>query len=116
MFGSIPDAPKLLSGIARVPSSWVAFNRDLPVLLAEDDGRRILADDTTVHRDAVRSAIELLRAAVGRGGRRVSVETWNGAQVLKSPGADVLASAGFRRDYPGMIFDEVQARVLSQKG
>jgi ATP-dependent Lhr-like helicase len=116
MFASIPDAPGLVAGMSRVPSSWVAFSGDLPVLLAEDDGRRILAEDSTVRQDAVRSAIELLRATVGSGGRRVSVETWNGAPVLGSPGKDILSSAGFRRDYPGMTFDEVQARVLSRKG
>lgn len=111
LFESIPDVPEVLSGLSRVPSTWVAFAGDFPVLLAEDDGRRISADDSPRWREAVRSAIAGLRAAISPRGGRVTVETWNGAPALASAGAEALAAAGFRRDYPGMTFDEVQARL-----
>jgi ATP-dependent Lhr-like helicase len=112
LFESAAEFPEPLRGLTRIPSTWVAFAGDMPVLLAEDSGRRIVADDSSRAREAVYAALgELSRVFMGGGMTRVAVETWNGKPVLASAGAELLAGVGFRRDYPGMVYDQVQARA-----
>ncbi|MBI4306284.1 MAG: DEAD/DEAH box helicase [Chloroflexi bacterium] len=109
----LPEPPALLTGVVRVPSTWVGFMADVPVFVAGDSGRRIRCDISEAGRgqraDAIIQALRNL--AVSLGGR-LTVEIWNERPVLDTVGAEFLTAAGFRRDYPGMTFDAVQARAL----
>ena len=80
-----------------------------------------------VHRITVSTALDLapqlttalgalrdLRMADGSTARRIQVLTWNGTPVIDGDGAQFLARAGFRREYPGMTYDALQARSASR--
>lgn len=104
-------SPGLLSSVSRVPSTWVAFAGDYPVLVAEDDGRRIRAEPEERWRSSVAAAVRGLRDVLARSEPRIVVESWNGEPAAGSGGADALRDSGFRKDYPGMVFDPLQARL-----
>jgi hypothetical protein len=48
--------------------------------------------------------------------RRIEVGSWNGQPILKSDGVEILEDAGFRKEYPSMVFDALQSRVLAGRG
>ncbi len=106
----------LLSGLSRIPSNQVVFQGELPVLRSEGNGER-LTTATEASADAVAAAVRAIRDQAvpvsGSYGNRITVHTWNGEDVLGSPGEKILEEAGFRRDYPAMTFDAVQSRALS---
>jgi ATP-dependent Lhr-like helicase len=111
LFESTPDLPGVLAGVSRVPSTWVAFAGEFPVLVAEDDGRRIRAETEARWEGSIATAVRRMRTVFSRFESRVVVERWNGDAAAGSAGAEALQAAGFRRDYPGMVFDQVQARL-----
>ena len=83
-------------------------------MLAEDSGKRLTASDSPELATFVRDAVEeFLRREWLRpeGNRRIEVESWNGGAVLDGPGEEILEAAGFRREYPGMVYDALQART-----
>jgi ATP-dependent Lhr-like helicase len=99
----------------RLASTDLALWGDVPVLLSERHGEAVTAVTSHELQDAVLAAVIALRDRAVSGGsfsRRIAVFTWNGEPVLKSAGADVLARAGFSRDYPGMSYDAVRARSV----
>ncbi len=92
---------------ARVPSTWLVLQRGLPVLLAEDTGRRMTTlQGCDAH--TMRLALDATCGHLLSFQPRVTVETWNGTPVLDSPGAPLLESLGLYRDYPGMTRERRQ--------
>ncbi len=86
---------------ARLPSTWLVQQRGLPLLLAGDTGRN-LTTTAAAGETSILRAIAALCEHLATFERRVTVESWNGAPVLDSPGHPLLEAAGFIRDYPGM--------------
>jgi len=108
----------LLTGVSRIPSTHVVFHGDEPVLRSDGSGERLtpaLDAGSAIIATAVRAMRDHLVPSQGSYGNRMSVRTWAGDAVIGSDGEQVLEAAGFRRDYPAMTFDAVQARVLSTR-
>ena len=107
------DENARLLRFSRVPSTFVALTGERPLLLAEDNGARVWAGSETGLSHALGAAVTALRdrRTAGADGGRIAVEQWNGQPVLETEGAAILEAAGFRRDYPGMIYDALQARA-----
>ena len=90
----------------RRPGNWLALRAGHPVLLVEGHGKRLTAlpgagpDDLAC---AVACLPDLLRTAHGVNPRgKLSVEEWNGRPVTATAGRELLAAAGFVRDYQAM--------------
>ncbi len=103
------DVPRAADGqlltFSRIPSTWLVQGRGLPVLVAEDTGTRITTLQGT-DEGLIRRALQALLEHVASFEHRVTVQHWNGALVLDSPGQLLLESVGFYRDYPGMTWEK----------
>jgi ATP-dependent Lhr-like helicase len=103
------DIPLLDGGtrpLARRSGNWLVMRAGRPVLLIEQQGKRLTALPSA-SRDDVAAAIPCLPAILdqrrGLGSRhKLTVEEWNGRPVTTTEGRELLASAGFVRDYQGM--------------
>ncbi|MBN2390051.1 MAG: hypothetical protein JXR84_04985, partial [Anaerolineae bacterium] len=97
------DMPEALT-FTRVPSTWLAQVRGLPVLVAANTGASITAapgvDDGTLQR-----ALETLFAHLTTFKTRITIETWNDEPVLDSAGASLIEVVGGYRYYPGMAWE-----------
>ena len=83
-----------------------------PVLVSYGGGSRIFAADEVGDETLLRAVEALIEHLFRVGGvSRVRVSEWDGEPVLRSIGAEVLASAGLRRDYPYMIADALTRRA-----
>ena len=109
LYGPASDnAPKRTGGepltFARIPSTWVALRRGLPILLIEDSGAQL----TTVEgSDAgqIAHALTCWLHHLAGFASRITVKQWNGAPILESAGQPLLEANGFYRDYPGMTWE-----------
>jgi hypothetical protein len=103
----------------RLDSNCVVFSGDVPVILSGQNGERLTpARDAGASRklpDALRALRDHYVPANGSFASSVTVREWDGRPVLESEAAEMLETAGFRRDYPAMTFDAVQARALSMR-
>ena len=94
--GEVGDAPRF----ARVPSTHVVLPRGQPVLIAEDNGKRI-----TTMQDAAADVIEYaLHAYLTRPSapRHILIDQWNGENVLGNARELMLHGLGFSRTPKGM--------------
>jgi len=98
------DIPDVLT-FTRVPSTWLAQVRGLPVLVASNGGASINVapgiDEGTLQR-----ALKALFTHLGSFERRIIVETWNDEPVLESAGASLIEAVGGYRYYPGMAWEQ----------
>jgi ATP-dependent Lhr-like helicase len=111
LYGSgAPFDVALLDGgtrpLLRRPGNWLVLRAGRPVLLAEQQGRRLTALPSA-SADDVAAAIACLPAILdfSRGtavSHKLTVEEWNGRPVTTSEGRPLLEAAGFVRDYQGM--------------
>ncbi len=85
---------------ARVPSTHVVLSRGDPLLVSEENGRRMKsqpsADDALITR-----ALQLYLARP-HAARHVVVDKWNDEPVLGSAGESILRALGFQRTPNGM--------------
>ncbi len=100
------DMPLLDGGVRsllRRPGNWLALRAGRPVLLVEQQGRRLTALPSASRED-VTAAVACLPDLCGRGPTRhkLTVEEWNGQPVTTTEGRELLEAAGFVRDYQGM--------------
>jgi ATP-dependent Lhr-like helicase len=93
-------------GFARRPGNWLAIRGGHPILVIENHGKR-LVPLANANRDDLVQAItrlgDLLHTAHGvklRG--KLSVEEWNGQNIMETEGKELLEAAGFVRDFPAM--------------
>ena len=109
---------RLLSGLSRIPSNHIVFNGTIPVMRSEANGERLIPGSDLgepLIANSVRALRDHIAPPTGSYGNRMTVRSWAGSDVLGSDGERILEEAGFRRDYPAMTFDAVQARVLSTR-
>jgi ATP-dependent Lhr-like helicase len=102
------DVPLLDGGtrpLQRRAGNWLVLRAGRPVLLAEQQGRRLTALPSA-SRDDVTAAVAclpgLLEGTRGAGLRKVTVEEWNGQPVTGTEGRALLEAVGFVRDYNGL--------------
>jgi ATP-dependent Lhr-like helicase len=103
------DIPLLDGGtrpLLRRAGNWLVLRAGRPLLLVEQQGRRLTALPSS-SRDDVLAAVACLpamfdnsRALAAR--HRLTVEEWNGRPVTTTEGRELLEAAGFVRDYQGM--------------
>jgi ATP-dependent Lhr-like helicase len=103
------DVPLLDGGVRpllRRPGNWLTLRAGRPVLLAEQQGKKLTALPSA-SRDDVLAAVAHLpgildHARAGATRHKLTVEEWNGRPVTATEGKDLLEAAGFVRDYQGM--------------
>jgi ATP-dependent Lhr-like helicase len=103
------DIPLLDGGtraFQRRSGNWLVLRAGRPVLLIEQQGKRLTALASASRTDiaeAVACLPTILERDRGTGTRhKLTVEEWNSRTVTSSEGADLLEGAGFVRDYQGM--------------
>ena len=107
--GSPLDIPLLDGGtrpLARRGGNWLVVRAGRPVLLIEQQGKRLTAL-ASASADDLAQAVALLPATLdmdrGLGIRhKLTVNEWNGQPVTTTDGRAYLEAAGFVRDYQGM--------------
>jgi ATP-dependent Lhr-like helicase len=103
------DVPLLDGGtrpLLRRPGNWLVLKAGRPVLLAEQQGRKLTAL-ASASRDEVRAAAGVLPQMFDHqrgltGAHKLTVDEWNGKPVTTTEGRELLELAGFVRDYQGM--------------
>jgi ATP-dependent Lhr-like helicase len=89
---------------------WLVIHAGRPVLLIEQQGRRLTAPAGAapdVLRLAVACLPEILKATKGDIRHKLTVETWNEQPVTTTVGREWLEQAGFVRDYQSMTLYSV---------
>jgi ATP-dependent helicase Lhr and Lhr-like helicase len=103
------DIPLLDGGTRsfhRRSGNWLVLRAGRPVLLVEQQGKKLTALPSASREDVVQATaclpgiFERNRGLTMR--HKVTVEEWNGQPVTTSPGRELLEAAGFVRDYQGM--------------
>jgi ATP-dependent Lhr-like helicase len=103
------DIPLLDGGtrpLLRRPGNWLVVRAGRPVLLIEQQGKRLTAL-ASASREDVSAAVACLPGILdnrrGPSARhKLTVEEWNGRPVTSSEGREPLEAAGFVRDYQAM--------------
>jgi ATP-dependent Lhr-like helicase len=98
------DVPLLDGGtrpLSRRAGNWLVVRAGRPVLVVEQQGRRLTAFASAGREDLAAAVACLPRLLAGDGGARarLTVEEWNGQPVTMSEGRELLEAAGFVRDY-----------------
>ncbi|NQW17154.1 MAG: DEAD/DEAH box helicase [Chloroflexi bacterium] len=106
------DPEDVLSRIHKLRSNTLGIVGGRAALALEENGQRIRTGADT-SREAVTALVEAYLQSP-RGSARLEVRSWNGDPVMETEGEEILKSVGFRRDYPSMVFDALQARAVSQ--
>ena len=101
-----------LPALHRLKSNTLGMIGTRNIMAIEDSGQRVLVD-TDVPRDAVAALLQTFLVSP-QGSGRLEVRSWNGNPVMETDGEAILSAIGFRREYPVMIYDAVQARVSSR--
>ncbi len=90
----------------RRPGNWLVVRAGRPILLVEQQGKRLTALASS-SRDDILAAVACLpgmfdnnRAPKAK--HKLTVEEWNGQPITTTAGKDLLEAAGFVRDYQGM--------------
>jgi ATP-dependent Lhr-like helicase len=105
--GAPLDVPLMDGGtrsFVRRAGNWLVLRAGRPVLLVEQQGKRLEAL-ASASPDDVRAAVACLPGILDRGGgarHKLIVEEWNGQPVTATVGRELLEGAGFVRDYQGM--------------
>lgn len=105
--GAPLDIPLLDGGtrsFSRRGNNWIVLRAGKPVLLIEQQGKRLTALPTASRADiaAAVGCLPSLCAANGNVRHRLTVDEWNGQPVTTTEGRELLEAAGFVRDYQGM--------------
>ncbi len=103
------DVPLLDGGtrpFLRRTGNWIVLKAGRPVLLAEQQGRKLTAL-ASASREDVTAAVKALPGMFDQRNSpslrfKLSVEEWNGQGVTASPGKELLEAAGFVRDLQAM--------------
>jgi ATP-dependent Lhr-like helicase len=107
--GAPLDIPLLDGGtrpLLRRPGNWLVVRAGRPVLLVEQQGRKLTALPSASRED-VQAAAACLPGICDRSRglaarHKLTVEEWNGRPVTATEGRELLEAAGFVRDYQGM--------------
>ena len=92
--------------LLRRAGNWLVLKAGRPVLLVEQQGKKVTALPSA-SRDEIVEAVKILpsmfdanRKAAPR--HKLTVDEWNGRPVTTTEGRELLEAAGFVRDYQGM--------------
>src|SRR5262249_21439764 len=100
--GAAPGIPLLDGGrrpLLRRGGNWLVLRAGRPVLIVEQHGKRLTAL-ASASREDLAAAVACLPQILGRGGpHKLTVAAWNEQPVAATPGRELLAAAGFVRDY-----------------
>lgn len=103
------DLPLLDGGtrsLARRGGNWLVLRAGRPVLVIEQQGKRLTALPSAGPAEVTEALACLPALLVRRPGggtpHRITVEEWNGQPVAATDGKAFLEAAGFVRDYQGM--------------
>jgi ATP-dependent Lhr-like helicase len=106
--GAPLDIPLLDGGtrpLLRRTGNWLTLRAGRPILLIEQQGKKLTALPSA-SRDDLTAATALLPRLLdrrpGTSRHKLTVEEWNGAPPVTSPVRELLEAAGFVRDYQGM--------------
>jgi ATP-dependent Lhr-like helicase len=111
LYGSgAPFDVALLDGgtrpLLRRPGNWLALRAGRPILLAEQQGRRLTAlasassDDVAAAAACLPAILDFSRGTSAS--HKLTVEEWNGRPVTATEGRPLLEAAGFVSDYQAM--------------
>ena len=93
-------------GFLRRPGNWLVLKAGRPLLLIEQQGKRLTAMPTATPDELAQAAArlpDLLKHPPRRDIRhKLTVETWNDQPVTGTIGKDLLEPLGFVRDYQAM--------------
>jgi len=103
--GAPLDIPLLDGGtrpLLRRAGNWLVLSVGQPVLIVEQQGKRLTALASASH-DDLAAALACLPGILG-GDRqhRLTVAEWNGEPVAATAGRELLEAVGFVRDYQAM--------------
>jgi ATP-dependent Lhr-like helicase len=92
--------------LSRRAGNWLVLRSGKPVLIVEQQGKRLTAL-ATASREDVAAAVGCLPAVLDGDqgvavGRKLTVVEWNGQPVTATEGRELLEAAGFVRDYQSM--------------
>ena len=92
--------------LLRRAGNWLVLRAGRPVLLVEQQGKKLTAL-TSASRDEIVDAVKILPSMfdASRGSatrHKLTVDEWNGRPVTTTEGRELLEAAGFVRDYQGM--------------
>jgi ATP-dependent Lhr-like helicase len=103
------DIPLLDGGsrpLLRRSGNWLVVRAGRPVLLIEQQGKRLTALASASREDVSAAVARLPGILDNRRGpsarHKLTVEEWNGRPVTSSEGRELLEAAGFVRDYQAM--------------
>jgi ATP-dependent Lhr-like helicase len=106
--GAPLDIPLLDGGtrpLQRRAGNWLTLRAGRPILLIEQQGKKVTALPSA-SRDDLATATALLPRLLdrrpGTSRHKLTIEDWNGAPPTTSPVRELLEAAGFVRDYLGM--------------
>ena len=111
LYGSgAPLDVNLLSGgeraFQRRAGNWLVLRTGKPILLVENEGKRLTALPSAAQEDLARAVSLLPSILTGFQMRdirhKLVVESWNEQPVTSTPGKELLEQAGFVRDYQAM--------------
>jgi ATP-dependent Lhr-like helicase len=105
--GAPLDIPLLDGGtrqFVRRPGNWLVLRAGKPVLLIEQQGKKLSALPSASREDVAAAVARLPSLCDGNRNARhkLTVEEWNGRPVTATEGRELLEAAGFVRDYQGM--------------
>jgi len=98
--GNEASSPPGLMRFARLPSTHCVLYRGQPILVAEDNGERLVVAQG-VGVDVIQRGLQAYLARPNAP-RHAVVRQWNGAPVLGSPGEAILQTLGFYRTPTGL--------------
>jgi ATP-dependent Lhr-like helicase len=90
--------------LLRRAGNWLVLKAGRPVLLVEQQGKKLTALPSA-SRDEIVAAVKVLPSMfdASRAARhKLTVDEWNGRPVTTTEGRELLEAAGFVRDYQGM--------------
>jgi ATP-dependent Lhr-like helicase len=92
--------------LLRRAGNWLVLRAGKPVLLIEQQGKRLTALPSASRDDVLAATGCLLGIFDHKGSQgtrhKLTVEEWNGRPVTTTEGRELLEAAGFVRDYQGM--------------
>jgi ATP-dependent Lhr-like helicase len=103
------DVPLLDGGtrpLLRRAGNWLVLKAGRPVLLVEQQGRKLTAlasasaEEVSAAAACLPGMFDQQKGLTGK--HKLTVEEWNGRPVTQTEGREVLEKAGFVRDYQGM--------------
>jgi ATP-dependent Lhr-like helicase len=92
--------------LQRRPGNWLVVRAGRPILLAEQQGRKLTAlpgasrEDVAAAVPCLPGMLDAGRSTTSR--HKLTVEDWNGQPVTATEGRELLEASGFVRDYQGM--------------